>query len=322
MLGALCGCAGTNVTQAEQYVGVLTSKYCPGQLLGAPPSQYIGTFHLSVAAASANTYALALTLVHQVEISTAASLTIVGNNASTIVFASGMASRPTACPITPTLIVDTAFLTALRNELVMVQVTSGGQPGGQICAPLTQHVNVLVGFINPATVGATTPPAPSAALGLAIFYLSDIGQPLRSATARLGMSYWIVSGYAPGVLFDLVDTSLDGANVTDAVVGALTPTVFTLASVYDYTNSTTVNAHAAFSKTPLTGPGSSSLVLYAWPGPIGEHIPVATLYRVAGSGALGLGGGSKHSAAPARAAPSRLLAALTLLLGAALAHLA
>jgi hypothetical protein len=185
-----------NVTSPQQFATVLVSEnYHPTQ----PPSQFFGMMFVSVSPEGL-LYALSVTVWHQVQFATEITLkNYDAANDYTLTFyvAQGSAASSNNCPINVVILVDKKVLNLLNNGDIYVQISSGGQAGGQLQGNLYRRNDLLVAFVN--IYNGTLPDATQylATQGMAIIQIYTLPQQGSSPDSWLGFDYYLLSTGLP-----------------------------------------------------------------------------------------------------------------------------
>lgn len=254
----------------EQYATVLCSSnyvYNNGTV-GASPSLFIGLFHLSIREGPGLLYTMQTVVWHQVDFATQIEMRVApAGFANTellpaYILATGPAAPASNSPIFGSFTIDEVFLNYLRTSLVYVQILAD-QPAGLLRGQLESRRDVLVAF---PSLGPFTGTQYDATAGMALVYFQPAPQ-RRFVT----LTHWILSRYAAPSIWNANDGF---SNFTTAVIFGAIPvtqtTGVTLTITPDgvvpvvceeplvYTSPT----NALPGQTgPITGPGSSKLVL-------------------------------------------------------------
>lgn len=262
-----------DVSANEQYATVLAAEnyvYNNGTV-GAKPSLFIGLFHMSVQPGPGLLYTMKTLVWHQVDFATQIEMRVapvgIANTdlLPSFVLASGAGASPTNCPMFASFLIDSVFLKNLRTSLVYVQILSG-QDSGLMRGQLQSRRDVLVAFpsLTPFTGTQYT-----ATAGMAIVYVqpSDAPQQRDYVTLR----YWILSRFVAPMVWNANDGFV---NFTTAVIFGVVPVDQTTGVTLTITPTGAVPIIAPiglvftsalyqqpFATGPITGPGSSKMVL-------------------------------------------------------------
>jgi hypothetical protein len=256
------------VMRAEDYV-------FPNGTVGAFPSLFIGLAHMAVIPiANSVMSTLQVTVWHQVEFATQIEIRDAPAGVANtdllplfIVASTGMNNvAPVNCPIMVHFIVDPVFVSNLTKGLIYMQIISTNpiQPSGLLRGQFYSRRDVLVAFpsVNPFN-GLNY----DATAGMALLYI----QPSPNQPGYVTVEYWILSRYQSPAVWNANNGFV---NFTTAIIFGPIPVTQTTAVTL-----TVFPAGAALIIAPLpivftarmsgnpggtgpiTGPGSSKLVL-------------------------------------------------------------
>ncbi len=245
-----------NVTSPLQFATVLVSEnYRPIQ----PPSQFFGMMFVSVSQEGV-LYALSVTVWHQVQFATAITLNnydAANNYTLTLYVAEGSAASSNNCPINVVVLVDKKVLDLLNNGDIYVQITSGGQAGGQLQGNLYRRNDLLVAFIN--IYNGTLPNATDylATLGMAIIQIYTVPQQGSGPESWLGFDYYVLStGLPDGYNFQALQV---GRNNIVAYLGNNSAGSVPVTGTWD--TGRALQRMYAIVDSVLYGPGSTEMYL-------------------------------------------------------------
>lgn len=259
-----------NVWADEQYATVLCSSnyvYNNGTI-GAIPSLFIGLFHLSIEEGPGLLYTMTTVVWHQVDFATQIEMRVAPEGVANTellpayILATGAAATASNSPIFGSFTIDAVFLNYLRQSLVYVQVLAN-QPAGLLRGQLQSRRDVLVAF---PSLSAFTGTNYDATAGMALVYFQPAPQ-RRFVT----LTYWILSRYAAPSVWNANDGF---TNFTTAVIFGTIPVTQTTGVTLTITPDgavpivceeplvyTSPTRDLPGQTGPITGPGSSKLVL-------------------------------------------------------------
>lgn len=253
------------VMRAEDYV-------FPNGTVGSFPSLFIGLAHMAVIPiANTQTGTLQVTVWHQVDFATqielrAAPVGVANNDVLPLfVVASSMMGNvdPTNCPIMVSFIVDAVFMHNLTQNLIYMQIIAS-QSTGFLRGQFDSRRDVLVDFpsLNPFN-GFNY----DATAGMAILYM----QPSFHQPGYVTVEYWILSRYKSPSVWNANDGFVNftaaiffntiPVTQTTSVTLTVTPTGAPLiVARLDLVFTSRMDGNLG-GTGPITGPGSSKLVL-------------------------------------------------------------
>jgi hypothetical protein len=239
------GVPNPEYTAEDQYATVLVSnQYVPTQTI---PSPFFGLFYASVETLdkinkTTYTYTMTTLLWHNVAFATNIVIggAVPAGQTGVVLFTlSGVGVASSIyCPFQSSYNVSQQFVDALRQGLIYVEISSDGQPTGQLRGQIVRRSDVYFAPLREGTVG------------LAIAKLYNITDPFFA-----GMDFWMLSIVGLGSQFVGVSAQTGNINLT---LGIMPPPPPIVASLF-FVNQYAVERDVMIVKTPLYGPGSSLL---------------------------------------------------------------
>lgn len=270
LLGPTAAQTIVDVWADEQYATVLCSSnyvYNNGTV-GASPSLFIGLAHLSITEGPGTLYTMQTVVWHQVDFATQVEMRVApAGFANTellpaYILATGAGAPASNSPIFGSFVIDAVFLNYLRQSLVYIQVLAD-QPAGLLRGQFESRRDVLVAF---PSLSAFTGTQYDATAGMALVYFQPAPQP-RFVT----LTFWILSRFAAPSVWN---ANNGFGNFTTAVIFGTIPvdqtTGVTLAITPDGAVPIVCEEPLVYTAPtnslpgqtgPITGPGSSKLVL-------------------------------------------------------------